>query len=273
MKIKIVTNPAIDIFLDLVRTSQEQFLSSPFVKASIAKMILDNKPADATISFLTSYKLSNFYRSSSDLAALSQFVENDIRVRNYSKLHAKTYIFDTERAIITSANLTVGGLQNNYECGLLIEDSDTVNQLKSDFLQIFSDKERVSPVTEEIIATTQEILSRVPKEKKIHFEKSEKELFAKSHYEPEDDLYDGGTDTIRQSLSGWRLDVFNIVTKIPTNGFELQQVYSHKQQLQKLHPGNLNIEAKIRQQLQELRDLGLIEFHGGGVYRKLWKNV
>jgi len=33
------------------------------------------------------------------------------------------------------------------------------------------------------------------------------------------------------------------------------------------------VEAKIRQQLQELRDLGLIEFIDRGVYRKLWKDV
>ncbi|MFA6309249.1 MAG: hypothetical protein WC677_05850 [Clostridia bacterium] len=32
-----------------------------------------------------------------------------------------------------------------------------------------------------------------------------------------------------------------------------------------------NIEAKIRQQLQLLRDLGLVKFEGNGVYKKLWK--
>jgi type II restriction enzyme len=37
------------------------------------------------------------------------------------------------------------------------------------------------------------------------------------------------------------------------------------------HPDNRNIKDKIRQQLQYLRDLGLIEFKERGVYRKLWK--
>ena len=70
MKLEIITNPSTDIFLDLVRTSQEQLLASPFIKTNVAKMILDNKPADANISLLTSYKLTNFYRKSSDLTAL-----------------------------------------------------------------------------------------------------------------------------------------------------------------------------------------------------------
>jgi len=273
MKLEIITNPSTDIFFDLVRVSQEQLLASPFIKANVAKLILDNRPVDAKICFLTSYKLTNFYRNSSDLVALKYFVDNQIAVRNYPKLHAKMYIFDSERAIITSANLTLGGLKNNYECGVLIHDRKSVTKLKSDFLQLFADEEKTASVTEEIISTTESIISKVPKEKKIAFEKSERDLFPEPSYEPQDDLYDGGTDTIRNSLYGWRLDVFNAILKIPTNVFHLDQVYSYERQLQQLHPDNLNIKAKIRQQLQELRDLGLIEFLGGGVYRKLWKNV
>lgn len=273
MKLEIITNPSSDVFLDLVRTSQEQLLASPFIKASVAKMILDNKPTDSNISLMTSYKLTNFYRNSSDLTALKYFIEKQIEVRSHPTLHAKTYIFDSERAIITSANLTLGGLQNNYECGVLIYDSNTVKRLRSDFLKIFADEEKVSVVTEEIISTTEGILSKVPKEKRIKFEKSEKDLFPKFAYEPEDDLYDGGVETIDDTLSGWRLDTFNVVSKIKANVFKLEQVYAYKDHLQELHPENRNIEAKIRQQLQELRDLGLIEFLGGGVYRKLWKDV
>jgi len=234
---------------------------------------LDNKPSDARVSLLTSYKMTNFYRNSSDLMALRCFIENRVEVRNYPPLHAKTYIFDSERAIITSANLTLGGLQNNYECGVLLHDSDTVSQLRSDFLRIFENEEKVSTVTEEILSTTEGILAKVPKEKRIKFEKSERDLFPAARYESEDDLYDGGVKTIVDTLSGWRLDTFSVVSKIPANIFKLEQVYACKQELQELHPENRNVEAKIRQQLQELRDLGLIEFLGGGVYRKLWKNV
>ena len=273
MKVEIITNPATDVFLDLVRTSQEQLLASPFVKANVAKMILDNRPAESKISLLTSYKLTNFYRNSSDLMALRCFVENRMEVRNYPTLHAKTYIFDSERAIITSANLTLGGLRNNYECGIMIHDSNTVSTLRSNFLQIFEDEEKVSIVTEEILSTTEGIIAKVPKEKRIKFDKSERDLFPVARYEPEDDLYDGGVTTIANTLSGWRLDTFNVVYKIPAKIFKLDQVYAYKQHLQELHPENRNVEAKIRQQLQELRDLGLIEFLGGGVYRKLWKDV
>jgi HKD family nuclease len=273
MKFEIITNPAMKIFLDLVRTSQEQLLASPFIKTNVAAMILENKLPEATISLMTNYKLNSFYRNSSDLIALKSFIENNVDVRNYPNLHAKTYIFDSQQAIITSANLTLGGLERNYECGVLIQDANTVSKLKYDFLQIFTDNEKASIVTEEILYTTEGILAKVPKEKRIMFEKSERDLFPLKPYEPEDDLYDGGVTTIANTLSGWRLDTFNVVSQIPLNVFELEQVYAHKKHLQDLHPENRNIEAKIRQQIQELRDLGIIEFLGGGIYRKLWKDV
>jgi hypothetical protein len=139
----------------------------------------------------------------------------------------------------------------------LIDDSEVVGKLKSNFLAIFKDKERVSVVTEEIISVTEGILAKVPKEKRVKFDKSEKELFPEAVYQPEDDLYDAGVETITGTLFGWRLDIFNVVSQIPASVFKLKHVYGHKKQLKQMHPENRNIEAKIRQQLQELRDLGL----------------
>jgi hypothetical protein len=212
--------------------------------------------------------LTNFHRGSSDLQALSDCIKNNIEVKSLSSLHAKTYIFDSQKAIVTSANLTLGGMKNNYECGIIVEDREIVKKLKENYLALFENKEMSPVVTEEIITITAEILSKVPKETQVRFEKTEKEIFP----EPENDLYDAGVETIAMALSGWRLDVFNIVSKIPQNIFDLDSVYKFENELQKLHPGNKNVEPKIRQQLQQLRDLGLIEFICPGLYRKLWKD-
>jgi len=131
MKIEVLVNPAIDVFMGLVKSSKEQLFASPFVKNNITNMVIENRPKDAQISLLTSYKLTNFYRGSSDLQALSDCIKNNIEVKSYSRLHAKTYIFDSQKAIVTSANLTLGGMQNNYECGVIIEDKEIVKKLKS----------------------------------------------------------------------------------------------------------------------------------------------
>lgn len=68
---------------------------------------------------------------------------------------------------------------------------------------------------------------------------------------------------------GWLFDVLNCVNSIPNSMFTLDEMYSFADILQELHIDNHNIKAKIRQQLQCLRDKGFIEFIGRGVYRKV----
>jgi type II restriction enzyme len=65
---------------------------------------------------------------------------------------------------------------------------------------------------------------------------------------------------------GWTLDVLNIVRSLNKKEFSLQDVYTHTHALAKLHPKNHNVQPKIRQQLQELRDLGFLTFDSPGHY-------
>lgn len=67
---------------------------------------------------------------------------------------------------------------------------------------------------------------------------------------------------------GWLLDVLSCINDIPKTEFTLSDVYGYVEVLQKKHINNNNVEAKIRQQLQFLRDKGFIEFLGKGQYRK-----
>lgn len=68
---------------------------------------------------------------------------------------------------------------------------------------------------------------------------------------------------------GWLLDVLNCINNIPTEIFKLEEIYQYEDVLFKKHPLNNNVKAKIRQQLQFLRDKGYIEFVKRGVYKKL----
>lgn len=80
------------------------------------------------------------------------------------------------------------------------------------------------------------------------------------------------TDFIRQykmNARGWILDILNCVNKIETNEFSLDQMYQFEDWLAVKYPDNHHIREKIRQQLQILRQKGIIEFKGRGYYRKL----
>jgi type II restriction enzyme len=60
--------------------------------------------------------------------------------------------------------------------------------------------------------------------------------------------------------------VLNIVRGLGRREFTLAEVYAQEAALGRLHPQNLHVRDKIRQQLQVLRDLGFIEFLGSGQY-------
>lgn len=68
-------------------------------------------------------------------------------------------------------------------------------------------------------------------------------------------------------LRGWALDVLACVRQLGKKEFTLAEVYTFAPHLSALYPENNNVEAKIRQQLQVLRDNGLIEFLERGHYR------
>jgi len=72
----------------------------------------------------------------------------------------------------------------------------------------------------------------------------------------------------RQKLEarGWAADVLRCVRTLGDREFALQEMYAFEQELGAAHPNNRNIRAKIRQQLQILRDQGVLKFLGRARY-------
>ena len=65
---------------------------------------------------------------------------------------------------------------------------------------------------------------------------------------------------------GWLTVTMGIISRLHTNNFSLADIYRAENELALLFPGNRNIRAKIRQQLQVLRDQGWLSFQGRGQY-------
>ena len=64
----------------------------------------------------------------------------------------------------------------------------------------------------------------------------------------------------------WTADVLYCIEKLNKKEITLRDVYNFEGYLSKLHPDNQHIQAKIRQQLQILRDKGILEFKSKGYY-------
>ncbi len=66
----------------------------------------------------------------------------------------------------------------------------------------------------------------------------------------------------------WLMDVLHCVDKLGDE-FTLEEMYSFTKLLHLKHPDNNNVQPKIRQQLQILRDRGFLQFTTRGHYKKV----
>lgn len=65
----------------------------------------------------------------------------------------------------------------------------------------------------------------------------------------------------------WFNEILKRIEQLGKDEFDLSEVYAFETELAKLFPHNRFIRPKIRQQLQVLRDRGLLEFRERGHYR------
>ena len=65
---------------------------------------------------------------------------------------------------------------------------------------------------------------------------------------------------------GWTILTLEIVRSLGLRHFHLSDVYAKEANFVARFPNNNNVRAKIRQQLQILRDRGYLQFDGGGAY-------
>lgn len=73
----------------------------------------------------------------------------------------------------------------------------------------------------------------------------------------------------KMDARGWMLDILSCLNQIPRQHFSLEDLYQFEGQLRRKYPNNHHVREKIRQQLQVLRDKGLLDFKGRGQYQKV----
>ncbi len=125
MKSKVVDkNWGVEIEEALRLDASELLIISPFLKLSAVVRLLAYRPH--TIRVLTRFNLCDFAAGVSDISAIRELVDSGAAVRGVRNLHAKLYVFGMSQAFITSANLTVAGLDRNHEFGVATKERELV---------------------------------------------------------------------------------------------------------------------------------------------------
>ena len=109
------------------------------------------------------------------------------------------------------------------------------------------------------------VMNRIPEAGKVFYVRNRQILQRSSVIETW-----GRTAFLRRGGSletrGWALEILRIIESLNVREFTLQRIYDFETHLKQQFPRNNFIRAKIRQQLQVLRDAGLIVFEGRGRY-------
>ncbi|MDD5405163.1 MAG: Dam-replacing domain protein, partial [Sulfuricella sp.] len=66
---------------------------------------------------------------------------------------------------------------------------------------------------------------------------------------------------------GWLAVTMGLVRRLRKDQFSLDDLYAFEPEAKAAFPRNAHVKAKLRQQLQRLRDLGWLEFEARGKYR------
>jgi hypothetical protein len=264
----LVTTPTETWLRENLRSCQERFLvASPYV-GSVLLELMRSLAAVVKRTLVTRISLRDFAAGMSSIEVLCSLAEEGTAVLGLRGLHAKAYIVDDSRALVTSANATAGGLRHNWECGVAFARPDLVQALAEQVRTGFAAPEPPSVIVPKELAslrTAVEVIRPVwPKEPCL------KDLLVMEEQGPPFEVTD--LEKFVTALPGWRRLTFEGVVLLRKSEFSLDELLAVcEPRARRKYPNNRHVREKLRQMLQELRDLGALEFLGGGHYRKTFQ--
>ena len=138
--VDLVKSPWATLFYRLAEQAEEELLiASPFPGAApvnrLARLLGDaSRQSAPRLHIVTNLSVDSILSGSLDVAALAQLAQGtrNTTITYLPSLHAKVYVFDARAAIVTSGNLTHGGLVGNHEYGVLLRDPALVGKVRHD---------------------------------------------------------------------------------------------------------------------------------------------
>lgn len=169
-------------------------ISSPYVTEQGTNFVLANLrqevKAKIRLRILTNLSPVNIYQGSTDPVALKllALALPHFTLLHLPKLHAKVYVVDHKIAIVTSANLTAGGLERNYEYGIKISDPRIVKEIAQDIISYSDLGAMISPQNLDNYSLIADRLRNTYKKQQNSIVKSVRKEFEKEILSAEDEL-------------------------------------------------------------------------------------
>lgn len=261
----VVTTPTFEWLTEYASgCSFRMLIGSPYVNNGVIKLT-DMVPKEVSRTLVTRTDLRDFAVGSSNLDTLCALAAEGVAIRSLNSLHAKVYVFDDTSALVTSANATTSGMWRNLECGIGTQDKRIVKRLARSLLSGFgaeSPPRRIDQEELESLYVHLEVIkASLPEPPRMPSRDNASAVNAAFTIRDREKLLEG--------FKGWQKLTLEGVLDMPAIGFrldDLSRVCGPKAVAR--YPRNRHVDAKLRQQLQILRDIGIVEFVRPGHYRR-----
>ena len=263
-EMQVITTPTFDWLAERARGCNSRMLiGSPYVNDGVIQLT-DLVSDDVSRTLVTRTDLRDFAFGSSSLDTLCTLSGQGVVVRSLSSLHAKMYVFDDEIALVTSANATTSGLWRNLECGLSTKNKQMVKDLSLALLSGFGAEVPPREMRrEELYALNSSVSAiRATLPKPLTVVSKGDQLASEPRFSISD------KEAFLEGFDGWQRLTLEGVLAMPESGFRLDDLLKVCAPMAAArYPNNRHVPEKLRQQLQMLRDVGVVEFVAPGQYR------
>ena len=269
--LEVVTTPTFERLAEYAqKCSKRMLVGSPYVNNAMVDLTR-LLPSGVSRTLVTRTDIRDFAVGSSNLDTLCALAKDGMTIRSLNNLHAKIYIFDNRIALVTSANATNAGMWRNLECGLSTDDRQVVSQLSISLMRRF-DEEGRQRIPKMMKLRDLEGLYPQIEAIKVDIPEKPQEVSQDSGLEVGATFTIADRDAFLRQFGGWRRVTIEGVLDMPTEYFTLREFNMLcVPRGEKRFPKNTRVKEKLRQQLQDLRDRGYVEFIRRGYYRRTMK--
>jgi hypothetical protein len=206
-----------------VEATKELVIVSPWIKKAALQYVLPKEIKNLTIRVLTRANAYDFLLGPSDLDAIRYLRSMDAEIRLIQNLHAKVYIADGRRAIITSGNLTLAGFDGNAELGMLVDSEDEVAHMLAVVNGWFDKAQKVSVGEQWLTSMTQDVERLREEYRKLNLPTSElptpnRELRGEPLSPPKSKSSNRKTEAREQLTNEEGADPARIISKLSSSG-------------------------------------------------------
>ncbi|HHU36363.1 MAG TPA: cardiolipin synthase [Treponema sp.] len=143
-----------NVYLSLIHRAEDYlYITTPYLiignELTVALSLAAKGGTDVRI--ITPHRGDNFFIHAATRAYYKQLVESGVKIYEYTPgfIHSKSFVADDSYAVVGTINMDFRSLYLHFECGVWLYKTDTVMEIKNDFLKTL---EACGQITKETLA-------------------------------------------------------------------------------------------------------------------------